>query len=985
MSVVHLAALQAHVPAAETPGLRDVDIIVPVYKCAQLARRCLESLLENIHEISRHNPRLVVINDSPGEEDVGAMLSELAQRHPEMLCFENAQNLGFVRTVNRGLDLALQAGRDALLVNADTETFPGTLQNLFEVANSDPQIGFVSPRSNNASICSLPHVASGITLDPAEAHRRWKLISRTMPVFHVAPTAVGFYFFIKHTILANFGFLDAEFGVGYEEENDLVLRANKAGYRAVLANHSFAYHVGSASFELQSLDLNDHRQTNIQMLARRHAEFIPLVRRYEASPHYRAEALLGNLLESRWDMPRVVFDFSAIGPNFNGTVEMSIAILGEFCRRHSSRFDVHVICTEETFRFHRLERFEGLQRHDPAGAIRERFMIGINLGQPFNIHQVSLLEDLAVINVFGMLDTIADDCGYLSITHQLEAVWGHTARHASGLFFLGGFSERMFLARYPQARSLSRYARLLPTRLNNYAKPPHSEPPEHVLILGNHFAHKASESTARKLRAAFPEVRFVVFGSRTGGDGNVTHYRSGSMGRAEMDSLYNRASIVVLPSHVEGFGFGLVHALAAGKVVVARDIPATREILATYKHIGGVFLYADDGDVERALQEAMGARNSVVDDTGTETWASWVDGFAEFCRTLMEADDLFDRLVNRIRSGDLLRKADMFEQVQRASVNRIGADGILIDTQGRIWAPAKSIDELLALDGEQFVFKAYVTLLRRLPDPGGLEHHERELAVGTGKLRLLKAMYGSPEGREQPVEDRIRTREWLREAVRTRANRPVMAEGLGDKGEGTPGTFADAVGREWVPASSPAEILVLQNEDFIYQAYVSILGRLPDADGLTNGLAELRSGKDRARILREMINCPEGRLRPLETRIRFGGPHRSTDVVVPGDAVHGAFLDDHGRHWAPANHVTELLALEDEHFVYKAYVTLLNRLPDENGLANYCEQLGGGRHRLRILQGLRNSPEGRQHPLRVAGYRGALLRWNIRTLMGLFG
>ncbi len=962
-----------------------MDIIVPVYKCVPLAQRCLESLLENIHEIASHNPRLIVINDSPGEIDVTAMLSALVLWHPEVLCFENEQNMGFVRTVNRGLSLSLQAGRDALLVNADTETFPGTLQNLVEVAYSDPQIGFVSPRSNNASICSLPHVASGIALDPAEAHRRWRLISRTMPAFHVAPTAVGFYLFIKHTILANFGFLDAEFGVGYEEENDLILRANKAGYRAVLANQSFAYHVGSASFELRDLDLGDHRQTNIQMLARRHAEYIPLVRRYEASPHFRAEALLGNLLESSWEQPRVVFDFSAIGPNFNGTVEMSLAILGEFCRRHASRFEVHVICTEETFRFHRLERLEGLQRHDPAGPIRERFMIGINLGQPFNIHQVSLLEDLAVINVFGMLDTIADDCGYLSITHQLEAVWGHTARHASGLFFLGGFSEKMFLARYPQARGLSRYARLLPTRLANYAKPHHAEPPEHVLILGNHFAHKASESTARRLRAAFPEVRFVVFGSRTGGDGNVTHYRSGSMGRAEMDSLYNRASIVVLPSHVEGFGFGLVHALAAGKVVVARDIPATREILATYKRVNGIFLYADDGDVERALREAMGAHSSDVDDAATQTWADWVDGFADFCRKLMDADDIFDRLVNRIRSGDLLRKADMFEQVQRASASRIGADGVLIDSRGRIWAPAKSIAELLALDGEQFIFKAYVTLLKRLPDPGGLEHHERELVAGTSKLRLLKAMYSSPEGREQPVEDRIRTRAWLREAVRATAEPPVAVEQPSDGREVGPGIFVDATGREWVPAASPAEILILNNEDFVYQAYVSVLGRLPDADGLANGLFELRSGKDRARILREMINSPEGRLRPLETRIRFGGPHRSTDVVVPDDALPGSFIDDHGRHWAPSNHIAELLSGEDEPFLYKAYVSLLNRLPDEDGLANYRAQLGRGRHRLQILQGLRNSFEGRRLPLRVSGYRGAVILWNIRTLRGLLG
>ena len=57
----------------------------------------------------------------------------------------------------------------------------------------------------------------------AEAYRRWRVLSRTMPAFHFVPTAVGFYLYIKNDVIANFGFLDPEFGVGYEEENDLIL------------------------------------------------------------------------------------------------------------------------------------------------------------------------------------------------------------------------------------------------------------------------------------------------------------------------------------------------------------------------------------------------------------------------------------------------------------------------------------------------------------------------------------------------------------------------------------------------------------------------------------------------------------------------------------------------------------------------------------------------------------------------------------------
>src|SRR6266853_580941 len=124
------------------PAIRtSIDIIVPVYKSVRLTFRCLESLAKNIHELATHAPRLLVINDSPGEQDVSQMLDGFARRHSYVTVLENERNLGFVKTVNRGLVLARKDRRDVILVNADTETFPQTLKNLVNVAYADPQIG----------------------------------------------------------------------------------------------------------------------------------------------------------------------------------------------------------------------------------------------------------------------------------------------------------------------------------------------------------------------------------------------------------------------------------------------------------------------------------------------------------------------------------------------------------------------------------------------------------------------------------------------------------------------------------------------------------------------------------------------------------------------------------------------------------------------------------------------------------------------------
>jgi hypothetical protein len=61
-------------PIVDANVRKAIDIMVPVYKSVHLTIRCLNSLVDNIHEIAGGDPRLIVINDSPGESDVHRML-----------------------------------------------------------------------------------------------------------------------------------------------------------------------------------------------------------------------------------------------------------------------------------------------------------------------------------------------------------------------------------------------------------------------------------------------------------------------------------------------------------------------------------------------------------------------------------------------------------------------------------------------------------------------------------------------------------------------------------------------------------------------------------------------------------------------------------------------------------------------------------------------------------------------------------------------
>jgi GT2 family glycosyltransferase len=745
-----------------------IDIIIPVYKNAALTKSCIDSVLTNIKEIKQYSPRLLVINDSPDDKEVNLLLKNLGTTNPEVMIITNKVNCGFVKSVNSGLAISIKAGRDVILVNSDTETFVGTLANLVDAAHMDSQIGFISPRSNNASICSLPHALFSAThLSPKDTYERWKEISATLPKIHFTPTAIGFYMFIKHKVLANFGVLREEFGVGYEEENDLVMRANKAGYRAALANKSFAYHAGSASFNLLDLDLHSHRNSNLQKMCADHPEFLPLVRRYEWSPHFRAEQLLSGLVGHTAGLPKVVIDLSGLGCNHNGTNELALGILKSLGQRHGHIFELTALCTAEAFKFHKLDTFGNIVRVD--GSNPGKHAIAIRLGQPFDQHHINVLESLAPINIYGMLDTIAEDCGHLSITHNLSDIWHHAASHSNGLFFISKFSESTFCTRYPDANKIPKYAQVLPTRLASYAVPPRGLSAQHVLILGNHFPHKASDVTAEILAKAFPTVQFVVLGAATFDKGNMRGYRSGTLEPETVEMLYARASVVVLPSHVEGFGFGLMHALAARKPVVARNIDATDEILKTYKRVDGVYLFNNDTEIHLALAEAMKQAHSAVDDSTAQGWDEWVDGLAELFKKTLTEKDIFSKLCNRIYAADKLRKSSHSEQriappaaissnestkvdlTDNAVPFAAGAAGVNTKSATGVTA-AENLQALLKYEDIQFIECAYLTLLKRPVDPQGQMTYLTMLRSGASKIQILSGIHNSPEAKEIGAE-----------------------------------------------------------------------------------------------------------------------------------------------------------------------------------------------------------------------------------------
>ena len=139
-----------------------VDIVVPIYNAQEATRACVESVLEH----ARGDWRLVLVDDASTDPELRAFLDDLAATEARVSLLRNADNVGFVKSANRGF--ANAEDRDVVLLNSDTIVTHGFLEGLMAAAYHAGKPGIVSPLSNNATICSVPRFCEANDLPEGE-------------------------------------------------------------------------------------------------------------------------------------------------------------------------------------------------------------------------------------------------------------------------------------------------------------------------------------------------------------------------------------------------------------------------------------------------------------------------------------------------------------------------------------------------------------------------------------------------------------------------------------------------------------------------------------------------------------------------------------------------------------------------------------------------------------------------------------------------
>ena len=227
---------------------KNITVAIPVYGDWPSLSDCIESIKNYIAPTDK----VILLNDQGPEAEL--MEKNIQAGIKGLKNFEyhtNNANLGFVGTHNR---IALEidkSGNDLLLLNSDTIVYEGAIEEMKAVLYASKNHGSVSPRSNNATICSVPFVHRSnfeIRDDLKYSEKIYQKLKTVLPRLHEIPVAHGYCMLVRRELVDKFGLFDEIYGLGYAEESDFCMRVLEQGYISVMANRAYVAHMESRSF-----------------------------------------------------------------------------------------------------------------------------------------------------------------------------------------------------------------------------------------------------------------------------------------------------------------------------------------------------------------------------------------------------------------------------------------------------------------------------------------------------------------------------------------------------------------------------------------------------------------------------------------------------------------------------------------------------------------------------------------------------------------
>lgn len=214
------------------------DVIIPVYNSPEWIKLCIYALMTNTDDKTLN--KVYLINDC-SDEITTNLLNNLKNKYNKIEIINNEENLGFVKSTNKGLKMS--NADYALLLNTDCIIAKHTIEKLINHIKKDNEIGLICPIASNAANISLP-IYDGYTYAEMDKLLEKNFLGQSFD----ACTVVGNCLLISKKCLEKVGYLDEIYGMGYGEETDYQFKAMQAGFKAKVAIDTYVFHKAEVSF-----------------------------------------------------------------------------------------------------------------------------------------------------------------------------------------------------------------------------------------------------------------------------------------------------------------------------------------------------------------------------------------------------------------------------------------------------------------------------------------------------------------------------------------------------------------------------------------------------------------------------------------------------------------------------------------------------------------------------------------------------------------
>lgn len=215
------------------------DVIIPVYKAPEWVKLCVYALFVNT------NPKLLnkvyLINDCNDTFTTNCLNNLKAKYGNKIVIKQNSKNLGFIKTVNRGLKSS--TADYVLLLNSDCLLAKNSIGKLIDHLKANPSIGLICPLASNAANLTIP-IPAGWNYTQIDALLEKHFLGQNFD----ACTIVGNCLMITRQCIDKVGCLDEAYGTGYGEETDYQFKTISKGFKAKVAIDTFVFHKSEASF-----------------------------------------------------------------------------------------------------------------------------------------------------------------------------------------------------------------------------------------------------------------------------------------------------------------------------------------------------------------------------------------------------------------------------------------------------------------------------------------------------------------------------------------------------------------------------------------------------------------------------------------------------------------------------------------------------------------------------------------------------------------